>query len=122
MRRTQPALVAREEIERQRERMREIAQMPGRPRTYCIVTYGCQMNEHDSETLAGMLREMGMEPVERREDADFVLFNTCYIRDNAERRALGNVTWLKELKKERPEIYREYTKVQKSSRLNIYVA
>ncbi len=103
MRRTQPALVAREEIERQRERMREIAQMPGRPRTYCIVTYGCQMNEHDSETLAGMLREMGMEPVERREDADFVLFNTCCIRDNAERRALGNVTWLKELKRERPE-------------------
>ena len=72
--------------------------------TYCVVTYGCQMNAHDSEKLAGMLQEMGMTEAESRETADFVIFNTCCVRDNAQRRALGNVTWLKELKKTRPEM------------------
>ena len=62
------------------------------------------MNAHDSEKLAGMLADMGMTQADDRRSADFVLFNTCCIRDNAERRALGNVTWLKELKKEKPEL------------------
>ena len=62
------------------------------------------MNAHDSEKLAGMLQEMGMTEAESRETADFVIFNTCCVRDNAQRRALGNVTWLKELKKTRPEM------------------
>ncbi len=75
---------------------------PGRPGTYHIVTYGCQMNVHDSETLRGYLHEMGMTQAARRQDADFVIFNTCCIRDNAERKALGNITWLKEVKRERP--------------------
>ena len=51
-----------------------------------------------------MLQEMGMTEAESRETADFVIFNTCCVRDNAQRRALGNVTWLKELKKTRPEM------------------
>ena len=102
MRRTE--LIQREEIERQRAFMREVAACDGRPRTYCVVTYGCQMNEHDSEALGGMLAEMGMTRAEDRTQADFVIFNTCCIRENAERRALGNVTWLKELKKTRPEL------------------
>ena len=71
---------------------------------YHIVTYGCQMNAHDSETIAGMLEQMGMTEAAAREDADFVLYNTCCVRENAERRALGNVGWLKELKKVRPEL------------------
>ncbi len=75
-----------------------------RPRSYHIVTYGCQMNSHDSETLAGTLRDMGLEEATSREQADLVLFNTCCIRDNAERRALGNITWLKEIKRERPHM------------------
>ncbi|MBR7174455.1 MAG: tRNA (N6-isopentenyl adenosine(37)-C2)-methylthiotransferase MiaB [Clostridia bacterium] len=62
------------------------------------------MNAHDSEKIAGMLEDMGMEVAENREQADFVIFNTCCIRDNAERKALGNVTWLKEIKKSRPEM------------------
>jgi tRNA-2-methylthio-N6-dimethylallyladenosine synthase len=62
------------------------------------------MNAHDSEKLAGILRSMGLAESPRREEADFVLFNTCCIRDNAERRALGNVNWLKEIKKERPSL------------------
>ncbi|MBE5813715.1 MAG: tRNA (N6-isopentenyl adenosine(37)-C2)-methylthiotransferase MiaB [Clostridiales bacterium] len=77
---------------------------PDRPASYHIVTYGCQMNAHDSEKLAGMLARMGMTEAGDRRDADLVLFNTCCVRDNAERRALGNVTWLKELKKDKPNL------------------
>ena len=96
--------VSPEEMEAQRRFAREFAALPRRPRTYYIVTYGCQMNAHDSEKLAGMLEEMGMTAAPAREEADFVLHNTCCIRDNAERKALGNVTWLKEIKKARPDM------------------
>ncbi|MBQ4435462.1 MAG: radical SAM protein, partial [Clostridia bacterium] len=91
------------EMDRQAQYMRLFRTLEKRPKTYCIVTYGCQMNAHDSEKLAGMLTEMGMTEAPR-EEADFVLHNTCCIRDNAERKALGNVIWLKELKKERPDM------------------
>ncbi len=97
-------LVSPEETARQRQFSLEIGAMPHRPRTYFVVTYGCQMNAHDSEKLAGMLEEMGMTPAPRREEADFVIFNTCCIRENAERRALGNVTWLKEVRKTHPDM------------------
>ena len=96
--------ITEEELEAQRRFAREFASLPDRPRTYHIVTYGCQMNAHDSEKLAGMLEDMGLTAAPAREEADFVLHNTCCIRDNAERKALGNVTWLKEIKKERPEM------------------
>ena len=95
--------VSRSEIDRQEQYMRRFGTLEKRPRTYCIVTYGCQMNVHDSEKLAGMLEEMGLTEAPR-EEADFVLHNTCCIRDNAERKALGNVIWLKELKKDRPDM------------------
>ncbi len=62
------------------------------------------MNERDSETLAGMLEEMGLTRQEVREEADLILYNTCCVRENAENRALGNVIWLKELKKTKPEL------------------
>ena len=100
----QETIVSREEIERQYGFMHEIRMLPHRPETYYIVTYGCQMNAHDSEKLAGMLEEMGMTPAPSREESDFVIFNTCCIRDNAERRALGNITWLKEVRKTRPNL------------------
>ena len=99
-----PVQVTEEQLEEQREYMREVRALPQRPRSYFVVTYGCQMNAHDSEILAGMLREMGMEEAPDRENADFVLFNTCCVRDNAERRALGNVTWLKEVRKRNPNL------------------
>ena len=104
MKRTQAIELPAEEIAHQKELMREFAAIQERPHTYCVVTYGCQMNAHDSEKLEGMLLEMGMTPAENRESADFVIFNTCCVRDNAQRRALGNVVWLKELKKTRPEL------------------
>ena len=98
------AVVSPAEMKRQAAFIREIRDLPHRPDTYFIVTYGCQMNAHDSEKLAGMLEEMGMRPAPRREEADFVLFNTCCIRDNAERKALGNITWLREVRKSRPQM------------------
>lgn len=66
---------------------------------YCVVTYGCQMNLHESEKIAGILENMGMSAVDAPENADVVVFNTCCIRDTAERRALGNIGKMKELKK-----------------------
>lgn len=66
---------------------------------YCVVTYGCQMNLHESEKISGILSGMGMSAVNEPENADVVVFNTCCIRDTAERRALGNIGKMKELKK-----------------------
>ena len=98
------ARVSPEEIARQEEMIRNIRELPQRPQTYHVVTYGCQMNAHDSEKIAGMLEQMGMCAAEKRENADFVIFNTCCVRENAERRALGNVTWLKEVRKTHPDL------------------
>ena len=66
---------------------------------YCVVTYGCQMNLHESEKISGILSGMGMSAVNEPENTDVVVFNTCCIRDTAERRALGNIGKMKELKK-----------------------
>lgn len=65
---------------------------------YHIVTYGCQMNVHESEKIAGILSEMGYRSCDRMEDADIVVFNTCCIRENAENHAYGNIGMLKKLK------------------------
>ena len=97
-------IVSKKELERQAEFAAMVKSLPHRPESYHVVTYGCQMNAHDSEKIAGMLEEMGMVPSEKREEADFVIFNTCCVRENAERRALGNVTWLKEVRKQKPDM------------------
>ena len=82
--------ISPEEMAAQQAFAREFSSLPERPQTYYIVTYGCQMNAHDSEKLAGMLEEMGMTPAPAREEADFVLHNTCCIRDNAERNGVSD--------------------------------
>ena len=97
-------IVSKEELERQAEFAAMVKSLPHRPESYHVVTYGCQMNAHDSEKIAGMLEKMGMVPSEKRDKADFVIFNTCCVRENAERRALGNVTWLKEVRKQKPDM------------------
>ena len=71
---------------------------------YHIVTYGCQMNVHESEKIAGILRMLGYEATEEKENADIILFNTCCIRENAENHAFGNIGALKKLKKQKPEL------------------
>lgn len=69
---------------------------------YLIYTYGCQMNARDSETIAGILESIGYSPTEREEEADLILFNTCSVRENPERKIYGKVTQLRMLKEEKP--------------------
>jgi tRNA-2-methylthio-N6-dimethylallyladenosine synthase len=71
-------------------------------RRFFVRTYGCQMNEHDSEQLAALLVAEGMEPVADLEDADVVVLNTCCIRENADNKLYGHLGRLKTLKEERP--------------------
>ncbi len=97
-------IVAEREMLRQREFMKLVEKLDERPHTYHIVSMGCQMNERDSESIAGMLEQMGMQREPVRERADLILYNTCCVRENAENKALGNVIWLKELKKDRPDM------------------
>ena len=70
---------------------------------YHIVTYGCQMNVHESEKIAGMLEKLGYKVTEKREEADIIVFNTCAIREGAEDRAFGNIGALKKMKKQNAE-------------------
>ena len=88
----------------QQEFMKLVNCLEERPHSYHIVSMGCQMNERDSESIAGMLEQMGMVHAPVREDADLILYNTCCVRENAENKALGNVIWLKEMKKVRPNL------------------
>lgn len=71
---------------------------------YKINTYGCQMNVHESEKIAGLLEDMGYTPTQTDDDADIIVFNTCCIRDTAERRAFGNIGVTKAVKKRNPDI------------------
>ncbi len=71
---------------------------------YYIVTYGCQMNVHESEKIAGILRRLGYEETQEKEDADIIVFNTCCIRENAENHAFGNIGALKKMKKAKPNL------------------
>ena len=91
-------------LELQQMYMHKVAALESKPASYHIVTLGCQMNNRDSETIAGMFEEMGMHSAPTREEADLILYNTCCVRENAENKALGNVIWLKELKKDKPEL------------------
>ncbi len=68
---------------------------------YCIVTYGCQMNLHESEKIAGVLRGEGYTEAGEIGEADIIVFNTCCIRENAENHAFGNIGALKKLKREK---------------------
>ena len=69
---------------------------------YHIVTYGCQMNVHESEKIAGILAKLGYRETKETEEADIIVFNTCCIRENAENHAFGNIGALKKLKKRKP--------------------
>jgi tRNA-2-methylthio-N6-dimethylallyladenosine synthase len=73
-------------------------------KTYLIRTFGCQMNEHDSERMAGMLEAEGYRLVDRPEDASVVVFNTCCIRENADERLYGNLGHMKALKGTHPDL------------------
>jgi tRNA-2-methylthio-N6-dimethylallyladenosine synthase len=74
------------------------------PRRYLIRTYGCQMNEHDSERIAGVLEADGLVPADYPDAADVVVLNTCCIRENADNKLYGNLGQLKTVKDRRPEM------------------
>jgi tRNA-2-methylthio-N6-dimethylallyladenosine synthase len=74
------------------------------PRRYLVRTFGCQMNEHDSERIAGLLEADGMVGADGLDDADVVVLNTCCIRENADNKLYGNLGHLKSLKDRRPDL------------------
>ncbi|MEJ2306814.1 MAG: hypothetical protein P8Y30_04595 [candidate division WOR-3 bacterium] len=71
---------------------------------FYIRTYGCQMNKYDSEMVKSLLTKENFEEVYSIEEADFIFFNTCAVRKNAEKRVVGRLNSLKGLKKEKPQI------------------
>jgi tRNA-2-methylthio-N6-dimethylallyladenosine synthase len=71
-------------------------------KSYHLTTFGCQMNEHDSERMKGMLESLGYEQAQERDEADLILFNTCSIRESADNRLVGNLGEAKRLKGEDP--------------------
>jgi tRNA-2-methylthio-N6-dimethylallyladenosine synthase len=74
-----------------------------RMKRYHVTTFGCQMNEHDSERMKGMLESLGYVEAGERADADLILFNTCSIRESADSRFVAHLGEAKRLKRERPE-------------------
>ncbi|KGP73513.1 tRNA (N6-isopentenyl adenosine(37)-C2)-methylthiotransferase MiaB [Pontibacillus yanchengensis] len=76
----------------------------GEGKKFLIRTYGCQMNEHDTEVMAGILSEMGYESTTDQHEADIILLNTCAIRENAENKVFGEIGHLKALKREKPDL------------------
>ena len=73
-------------------------------KTFHIQTFGCQMNEHDSETLAGMLTELGYIENKNKKEADVAIINTCSVRENADKRFFGTLGQLKKVKEDRPDV------------------
>lgn len=76
----------------------------GRGKKFLIRTYGCQMNEHDTEVMAGIFTEMGYSATTEVTEADIILLNTCAIRENAENKVFGEIGHLKPLKLENPDL------------------
>src|SRR5699024_8998499 len=76
----------------------------GEGKKFLIRTYGCQMNEHDTEVMAGILEELGYEATTNTEEAHIILLNTCAIRENAENKVFGEIGHLKPLKLENPDL------------------
>ncbi len=77
----------------------------GRKPLFIIKTYGCQMNEHDSEKIKAMLVQMGYDETDRLEAAQIVIYNTCCVRENAELKVFGNLGALKPLKAKRKDLF-----------------
>ncbi|MDI6602188.1 MAG: tRNA (N6-isopentenyl adenosine(37)-C2)-methylthiotransferase MiaB [Thermoanaerobacteraceae bacterium] len=76
----------------------------GNKKKYMIFTFGCQMNEHDTEVLSGLLEEMGYEHTNSIKESDIIIFNTCSVREHAENRVLGRISQLKPLKNIKPDL------------------
>lgn len=97
----EPVFVSPEEIAASEAAAKRLYdELNGLGLTYFIESYGCQMNDHDSEKLAGMLERMGYSRAEDKKTADFIIFNTCCVREHAELKVFGNIGALKKRKDE----------------------
>ena len=93
-------IVPEDETARQEAFMHSVRELnPEADKKYMIFTFGCQMNENDSEKLAGMLEAMGYTFAGSPEECDLILYNTCCVRENAELKVYGRLGALKALKK-----------------------
>ena len=91
-------------IKKAREYVKTASEEAGRPLTFCVTTFGCQMNARDSEKLVGILEEIGYVEEADEEKADFVIYNTCTVRENANMRVYGRLGQLKTAKKKNPHM------------------
>ena len=91
-------------IKKAREYVKIASEEAGRPLTFCVTTFGCQMNARDSEKLVGILEEIGYVEEVDEEKADFVIYNTCTVRENANMRVYGRLGQLKASKKKNPHM------------------
>ncbi len=95
--------ISESELNRQKQIALQLSkEIKPRGLTCFIETFGCQMNVRDSETIKGLLCQMGYAEASEKESADLILFNTCCVRDHAEKRLMGNIGALKELKDSNP--------------------
>lgn len=93
-----------EEMKKVKQWNDEHYEKTGKRRLGLIANYGCQMNEHDSEKIAWVLETIGYEKTEDMEDADFIIFNTCAVRETSETRVLGKIGETKRHKRLRPDM------------------
>lgn len=91
-------------IEKAKQYVKTESERLGRPLFAVVNTFGCQMNARDSEKLAGILEEAGYCLTDSEEDADFVIYNTCTVRDNANQRVYGRLGYLNSMKKKKPHL------------------
>lgn len=90
-------------VEKAKSYLEKESRQTGRPLTACVTTFGCQMNARDSEKLAGILKEIGYVLTDS-EEADFVIYNTCTVRDNANQKVYGRLGYLHANKKKNPSM------------------
>ncbi len=91
-------------MKKARELVKEQSEKLGRPLTACTTTVGCQMNARDSEKLLGVLEQIGYQEETNEEEADFVIYNTCTVRENANMRVYGRLGQLNRVKKQKPHM------------------
>ncbi len=99
--------ISHTEMQHQREftdKIRVLLGMRAKTPLAFVETYGCQQNSSDSEKIKGMLSDMGFDFCDTPKDADFIIYNTCAVRENAELRVFGNIGALKNIKRKRPDV------------------
>ena len=91
-------------IAKAKEYVKQQSEEAGHPLTFCVTTFGCQMNARDSEKLTGVLEQIGYVEEAEEEKADFVIYNTCTVRENANQRVYGRLGQLNRIKKKNPHM------------------